>query len=365
MIKLTPRDNQSKILLVTTPIIAVLLTMIVGGILFWFLGKNPFEAIKLIFWDPLMSETFAEYARPQILIKASPLILIALGLSVGFRANIWNIGAEGQFIMGALFSAAVGLAFYPSEHWYIFPLMILAGIFGGTIWAIIPAILKTRFNTNEILVSLMLVYIAEQALAAAAIGLLRNPDGSGFPGSRNLNQYPSASNPELLVGTGIHWGVAFSFLTVWFFHYLLKRHQFGFQIKLLGDAPRAAKFSGLNTNYLIILCFGISGGLAGIAGMFELTGPVGAITIDFNVGYGFTAIIVAFLGRLNPIGIIFAGLLMALTYVGGEISQFMLGIPAAAIQVFQGMLLFFLLSIDLIVKYKITFLKHIIKSSEG
>ncbi len=354
MIKLTPRDHQSKILTASTPILAVILTMVFGGILFWILGKNPFEAIKLIFWDPLMSETFSDYARPQILVKASPLILIALGLSVGFRANIWNIGAEGQFIIGAIVSACIGLAFYPLENRLIFPLMILGGILGGAFWALIPAILKSRFNTNEILVSLMLVYIAEQALASVSIGLLRNPEGSGFPGSRNLNQYPSASNPELIENSGIHWGVVFSFLTVWFFYYLLKNHKFGFQIKLFGDAPKAATFAGLKPEYIILLCFSISGALAGVAGMFELTGPAGAITIDFNVGYGFTAIIVAFLGRLNPIGILFAGLLMALTYVGGEISQFMLGIPAAAIQVFQGMLLFFLLSIDLIVKFHLS-----------
>jgi ABC-type uncharacterized transport system permease subunit len=365
MMRITPRDNQSKLLTAITPIIAVGLTMFFGGVLFWCLGKNPFEAIKLIFWDPLMSETFADYARPQILVKASPLILIALGLAVGFRANIWNIGAEGQFIMGALFSGAIGLAFYPSEHWFVFPLMISGGIIGGVFWAIIPAILKSRFNTNEILVSLMLVYIAEQALASASIGLLRNPDGSGFPGSRNLNHYPSASNPELISGSGIHWGVIFAFLTVWLFHYILKNHKFGFHIRLFGDAPRAAHYAGLKAEYIILLCFSISGALAGVAGMFELTGPAGAVTIDFNVGYGFTAIIVAFLGRLNPIGIFFAGLLMALTYVGGEIAQFMLGIPAAAIQVFQGMLLFFLLSIDVFVKYKIIFSKANFISRKG
>ena len=172
-----------------------------------------------------------------------------------------------------------------------------------------------------------------------------------------MSQYSSSANPELIIGSGIHWGVISSFLAVWFFHYLLKNHKFGFQIKLFGDAPRAATFAGLKTEYIILTCFAISGALAGTAGMFELTGPAGAITIDFNVGYGFTAIIVAFLGRLNPVGIFFAGLLMALTYVGGEISQFMLGIPAAAIQVFQGMLLFFLLSIDLIVKFRLSFVR--------
>ena len=356
MLRLEPRKNRSNVLEISAPVMAVILTMVFGGLLFYLLGKNPFEAIKLIFWDPIMSPTFSDYSRPQLVVKAAPLILIALGLSFGFRANIWNIGAEGQYIMGALVSAAIGLAFYPLQAWYIFPLMIAGGILGGVIWAMIPALLKIKFNTNEILVSLMLVYVAEQILALASVGFLRNPDGLGFPGSRDLSKYQSAANLELIPGTGIHFGVVAAFLGVVFLTYFLTYHRTGFQIKLIGQAPRAAKFSGVNLRYIIIFCLGLSGGLAGIAGMFELTGPAGLINIDFNVGYGFTAIIVAFLGRLHPIGILLAGLLMSLTYVGGELAQFMMSIPAAAIQVFQGMLLFFLLSTDLLVNYKITFM---------
>ncbi len=353
MIDIVPRAQKSNLISASIPIMAVILTMVFGGILFWALGKNPFETIRMIFWDPLMNETFADYARPQILVKAAPLILIAIGLSFGFKANIWNIGAEGQFIMGAIFSGALGLYIYPEESSILFPLMIILGIFGGVFWASIPGLLRAYFNTNEILVSLMLVYVAEQIMAAASIGFLRNPDGSGFPGSRNLSQYPSAANLEIISGTGIHWGVAASIISVLFFYILLHKHKFGFQITISGISPKAARLSGINPKFLIIWCLAISGGLAGMAGMFELTGPAGQINIDFNVGYGFTAIIVAFLGRLNPIGIFFAGILMALTYVGGELTQFMLNLPAAAIQVFQGMLLFFLLSMDLLVNYKI------------
>ena len=355
MFKIEPRKNRSKILEISAPLIAVLLTMLVGGILFYVMGKNPFEAIKLIFWDPIMSPTFSEYSRPQLVVKAAPLILIALGLSFGFRAGIWNIGAEGQYIMGALVSASIGLAFYPLEAWYIFPLMLLGGIFGGIIWSMIPAFLKIKFNTNEILVSLMLVYVAEQILALASVGFLRNPDGLGFPGSRDLSKYKASANPELIGGTGIHLGVVVAFISIVVFTYFLSYHRTGFQIKLLGQAPKAANFAGVNLSYIIVFCLGISGGLAGVAGTFELTGPAGLINIDFNVGYGFTAIIVAFLGRLHPIGIFFAGLLLSLTYVGGELAQFMMNIPAAAIQVFQGMLLFFLLSTDLLVSFKISF----------
>jgi simple sugar transport system permease protein len=217
----------------------------------------------------------------------------------------------------------------------------------------IPGILRTKFNTNEILVSLLLVYVAEQVLAAMALGTLRNPEGGGFPGSRNFQQYPAAANTELFVGTGMHWGVVSAFIAVIFAYVMLSRHLLGFQIRLTGQSPRAARFSGVAPARLVLICLGISGALAGLAGLFEVTGPAGQISIDFNSGYGFTAIIVAFLGRLNPIGILFAGLLMALTYIGGELAQFMLGLPAAAIQAFQGMLLFFLLGVDVLSNFKV------------
>ena len=353
MIRLEKRPSPSRFWQGATPVLAVVLTMIAGGLMFAALGKNPFDAIRTIFWDPLFHPQFASYSRPQLLVKAGPLILIAIGLSLGFRAGVWNIGAEGQYIMGALCGAAVGLAFYPAGHWFIFPLMVIAGALGGWIWAMIPAILRTHFNTSEILVSLLMVYIAQNFLSSMSIGLLRNPEGGGFPGSRNLSQYPAAANPELIAGSGLHWGVIAAFMAVIAAYILLQRHILGFHIKLAGQAPRAARFAGVKPVGLVLLCMGISGALAGLAGLFEVAGPAGQISIDFNVGYGFTAIIVAFLGRLNPIGILLAGLLMALTYIGGELAQFMLGLPAAAIQAFQGMLLFFLLAVDLLSNYRI------------
>lgn len=353
MIRLEKRPVPSRVWAAATPVLAVVLTMIAGGLMFAALGKDPVAAIRTIFYDPLFNPTYAAYSRPQLLVKAGPLILIAIGLSLGFRAGVWNIGAEGQYIMGALAGAAVGLAFYPAGGWYIFPLMVLAGAFGGWAWAMIPAILKTRFNTNEILVSLLLVYVAQQLLSSMALGRMRNPQGGGFPGSRNLAQYPASANPELIAGTGMHWGVVAAFIAVIFTYVLLQKHILGFQIRLAGQAPRAARFSGVNPARLVVFTFGLSGALAGLAGLFEVTGPAGQITIDFNSGYGFTAIIVAFLGRLHPFGILLAGLLMALTYIGGELAQFMLGLPSAAIQAFQGMLLFFLLAVDLLSNYRI------------
>lgn len=355
MIRLEKRPQASRAWSYATPVLAVVVTMIAGGLLFAFLGKDPVLAIRTIFWDPLFGE-FAFYYRGQLLVKAGPLILIAIGLSLGFRAGIWNIGAEGQYIIGAICGAAVGLAFYPMEaRWLIFPLMIIAGGLGGFLWAMIPAILKTRFNTNEILVSLLLVYVAEQLLASMALGALRNPEGSGFPGSRNLQQYESAANAELFAGTGLHWGGVFALLAVAGAYVLLNRHMLGFQIRLTGESQRAARFAGVRPRILVVVCLGISGALAGLAGLFEVAGPAGQISIDFNSGYGFTAIIVAFLGRLHPVGILLAGLLLALTYIGGEAAQAQLGLPAAAIQAFQGMLLFFLLAVDVLTNYRVKF----------
>ncbi|MEL6838683.1 MAG: ABC transporter permease [Pseudomonadota bacterium] len=353
MIMLEKRPQPSRIWTFATPVLAVLLTMIFGGLLFALLGNNPFETIRTIFVDPLFSE-FAWFYRPQLLIKGAPLVLIAIGLSFGFRAGIWNIGAEGQYIIGALCGAAVGLAFYPTEAFIIFPLMVIAGALGGLAWAMIPGFLRVRFGTNEILVSLMLVYVAEQLLSSMALGALRNPDGQGFPGSRNLSNYPSATS-WINESAGMHWGVVFAFIAVIMAYIALSRHIFGFQVRLSGQSPRAARFAGVNPARLVLLCMGISGGLAGLAGLFEISGPAGQVSIDFNVGYGFTAIIVAFLGRLHPVGILLAGGLMALTYIGGEIAQSNLGLPGAAIQLLQGMLLFFLLAMDVLTNYRVRF----------
>lgn len=352
MFRIEKRPEPSRFWTWGTPVLAVVATMIAGGILFALMGKDPVLAIRAIFWDPLFGPN-ASYFRPQLLVKAGPLILIAIGLSFGFRAAIWNIGAEGQYVIGALSGAAVALVAYPAESPLIFPAMILAGALGGFLWGMIPALLRIRFGTNEILVSLMLVYVAENLLSYMAHGPMKNPQGYGFPGSRNLQQYPSAHNAEVLAGTGLHWGVLTALAAVVAGYVLLDRHLFGFQIRVAGQAPRAARFAGINSGRLVALCLGGSGALAGLAGLFEVSGPGGQITDAFNVGYGFTAIIVAFLGRLNPVGILLAGLLMALTYIGGEMAATNLGLPSAAIQAFQGMLLFFLLAVDVMTNFRI------------
>lgn len=352
MITLIKRPTPSRAWAWATPLVAVLATMVAGGILFAALGKDPVQAIRVIFYDPLFGAN-AAYFRGQLLVKAGPLILIASGLAVGFRAGIWNIGAEGQYIIGAISGAALALAVYPAESAWLFPAMVVLGAFGGWLWGMIPAVLKVLFNTSEILVSLMLVYVAQNLLAYVSFGPLKNPEGYGFPGSRNLQQYASAHNPELFAGTGMHWGVLTALIAVVGAYVLMHRHIAGFRIRVAGEAPRAARFAGVVPAKLVMFCLGLSGALAGLAGLFEVAGPSGQVTDSFNVGYGFTAIIVAFLGRLHPVGILLAGLLMALTYIGGDMAQLILSLPAAAIQVFQGMLLFFLLGFDLLTNYRV------------
>ncbi|QHQ35710.1 ABC transporter permease [Algicella marina] len=346
MLTLEPR-TAGPLRQVLTPVLAIVATMIAGGILFMLLGKNPVEAIKIIFVDPL----FDAYSRSELLVKAAPLALIATGLSFGYRANVWNIGAEGQFILGAICGGAVGLAFYGIDGWFVLPLMAVAGMLGGFAWAMIPAFLRTRFNANEILVSLMLVYVATLLLSALVSGPLRDPDGFNFPESRQFHD--SATLPILLQGTRVHIGIVIALLVSLVGWLVLQRHVFGFQIKLMGAAPRAAHFAGVSTNRMVYLCLGISGALAGLAGMFEAAGPVGQLVPSLPAGYGFTAIIVAFLGRLHPAGIILASLVLALTIIGGETAQYLLQVPKAAISVFQGMLLFFLLAFEIFTRFRL------------
>lgn len=344
MLRLEPRREPSRLMFFLTPFFAVALTLAAGVVLFEVLGKPPVEAMRLIFVEPLTSVR----GLSELLVKSTPLILIAIGLAIGFRGGVWNIGAEGQFTIGALSGGAVALAFYPAAEWWLLPLMMLAGVAGGAAWAAIPALLRTRFNASEILVSLMLVYVAVLVLSSLMHGSLRDPDGMNFPESRLFQ----VAMPVLIPGTRAHVGFVVALVAMVVAWVLLERHLIGFQIKVLGQAPRAARFGGFSEKRLIWFCLLVSGGAAGLAGLFEAAGPVGQLVPALPAGYGFTAIIVAFLGRLHPAGILLAGLLMALTYIGGETAQISMSLPSATTSVFQGMFLFFLLATDVLVNYR-------------
>lgn len=344
MLRLEPRREPSLAMFYLTPFIAVLLTLIGGAVLFALLGKPPLDTLRMIFIQPLTSLRGVS----ELLVKGTPLILIAIGLAVGFRGGIWNIGAEGQFTIGALAGGSVALAVYPEAGFWLLPAMALAGTLGGMAWAAIPALLRTRFNTNEILVSLMLTYVATLLLASLMHGPLRDPQGYNFPESRIFQ----VSLPVIIEGMRAHIGFVVALALAVVSWVLMQHHMLGYQLRVLGQAPKAARFGGFSESRLVWLSFLISGGCAGLAGLFEAAGPVGQLVPALPVGYGFTAIIVAFLGRLHPGGIVLAGLLLALTYIGGETAQIALSLPSATIGVFQGMFLFFLLGTDALVNYQ-------------
>jgi simple sugar transport system permease protein len=321
--------------------------LITAAVIFALLGKDPLVSLYTFFISPLASAT----GRPELLVKAAPLVLIAVGLSLGFRANVWNIGAEGQYTMGAIAGGGIGLALYGDANALTFPLMMIGGVLGGMAWAAIPAFLRTRFNANEILTSLMLTYVAQQLLIYLVTGPWRDPEGYGFPQSRLFDEF--STSPVLVPGTRLHLGVLFALVIVGLGWLMLARSLIGFQLKVVGQAPRAARYAGFSEPRLIWFSLLLGGGLAGLAGLFEVAGPVGQLTPSISPGYGFTAIIVAFLGRLHPVGVLFGGLLLALTYLGGEKAQIDLGMPNAVTGIFQGILLFYLLACDLLILYRV------------
>ena len=347
LIKIEKRNDVPTTLYFFTPFIAIILTIIGGGIIFYTLGYNPLEALKFYFITPISNL----YGFSELLLKATPLCLIAIGLSFCFKSNNWNIGAEGQLTFGGIIGGGVALLFYNQEGFYILPLVILAGAIGGMLFALIPAVLKTYFNTNEILVSLMLVYVSKLLLDYLVVGPWSNPEGFNFPETRQFSD--SARMPLLFEGLRIHAGIFLALLSVLVSWFIFYKTYLGFQMKVSGFSLKTAKYAGFKGKKMILLVFMISGACAGLAGVGEITGPIGQLHREISPDYGFTAIIVAFLGRLHPIGIIFSSLVVAITYLGAETAQIFLQIPKYTGQVFQGMILFFLLASDYLLYFKI------------
>lgn len=344
-LEIEPRRSVSPVLFYATPLLAVVLTVASGYVLFLVLGLDPSRTLYHFLVAPLLTG----FGLAELCLKAGPLVLIATGLALGFRANVWNIGAEGQLIAGAICSGGVALAFWNESGWWILPLMTLAGALGGMAYAAIPAFLKTRFDVNEILSSLMLTYIATLILSILVFGPWRDPDGLNFPESRLFSE--SAQLPLLIEGTRLHPGILVALGAALLAWILSARTMTGFRLDVSGQAPEAARFAGFSRSHTIWMTLLAGGGLAGLAGCFEIAGPIGQLLPQISPGYGFTAIIVAFLGRLHPLGIIAAGFLVALSYNGGEIAQVQDQLPAAAVGVFQGMLLFYLLACDFLSRF--------------
>jgi simple sugar transport system permease protein len=346
-IVLEPRAAPLRFMRIGAPIIALVLTMLVSSLLFLALGLDPVKTLAAFFIAPLANLN----GISEWLLKASPLILIGLGLTVGFRANVWNIGAEGMFTMGAIAAGWLAITFGDGNHVWLLPAMVLAGAFGGMAWAAIPAFLKVRANANEILVTLMLNYVAALILSWLVNGPMKDPQGFNYPQSPPFD--PSAMFSPLFDGMRINASIVITVVAVILAWLFLDRSFLGFQMSVGGAAPTAARYAGFKQSRAIWLGLLISGGTAGLAGMMEVAGPLGQLTPVLSPGYGFTAIIVAFVGRLTPIGVVFGGLLLSLLYLGGEAAQMSLNLPASVTRTFQGALLFFLLAADVLILYRV------------
>jgi simple sugar transport system permease protein len=355
MIKLTPRTQPSKAMVFLSPLLALALTALTAFIIFVFILTDI--EISRVFYTLFVEPLTDRYYISELLVKAAPLIMIALGLSIGFRAGVWNIGAEGQYVIGGITGGAVGLYFYNVEGFWLLPLMSLAAILGGMFYAGIAAFLRTKYQVNEILVTLMLTYVAVLFLSSMLQGPLRDPSGFNFPESRLFHD--SALLPIIWQGTRAHIGLVVAIILSFMTWFGIKKHMSGMQIKITGSAPRAARFAGFDDKKTVWFSLLISGGVAGLAGLFEAAGPTGQLTPGLPQFYGFTAIIVAFLARLHPIAIIFSALLIALTYLGGENAQITFNLPSSITKIFQGMLLFYFLACDILIQYKIVFIKTI------
>lgn len=346
-LELQRREAQSNWMALLSPLIAVGLMVLTGAVLFASLGIDPAQGLYVYFIEPLTDS----WSLQELVVKATPLILIGIGLSICYRANVWNIGAEGQFVAGALAGSMFPILMHDWTGPLVFPAMVVAGMAGGAVLALVPALLKIRFGANEILTSLLLVYVVQFLLDWLVRGPWRDPDGFNFPESRLFHS--DAMTPLLLDGGRMHIGFAVALVLALVAAFYLGRTLTGFKIDVSGHAPRAALFAGFSQTKLVIFVFAISGALAGLAGIMEVAGPIGQLRPVISPGYGFTAIIVAFLGRLNPIGVIVAAFVLALSYLGGEAAQVSLGITDKIARVFQGLLLFYVLACDTFILYRL------------
>jgi simple sugar transport system permease protein len=347
MLTLETRPEPSRTMAIVSPLLALAITVVIGVLLFMLLGKDPIRGLQVFFIEPVKSG----YALSELAVKATPLLLIALGLSVCFRSNVWNIGAEGQYIVGAIAAGGVAMMADKDSTRFIVVAILAAGVLGGMAWAGIVAFLRDRANANEILVSLMLVYVADMLLSYLVYGPWKDPAGYNFP--QTISFLEPTKIPRLFTGWRVGIGAVIALVAVVLFWLFLFRTYAGFQLQVGGLAPAAARYAGFSSRKALWVAMLGSGGMAGLAGALEAAGPLGQLTPHVPVGYGFAAIIVAFVGRLHPVGVVFSALLMSMFFIGGELAQSRLGLPKSLTGVFQGLLLFALLACDTLIVYRI------------
>jgi ABC-type uncharacterized transport system permease subunit len=347
MLRLEARSAPSRAWSLGSPLLALAITVLIGVALFALLGKDPARGLAVFFWEPIKSA----YALGELMVKATPLLLIALGLAVCFRSNVWNIGAEGQFVMGAIAAGGVALLADSGTGRWVWVVVVIAGMLGGMAWAALVALLRDRFHANEILVSLMLVYVAEMVLSYLVYGPWKDPAGYNFPQTRAFEAVTKI--PRLMSGSRVSVGLLLALFGAGALWVFLFRTRAGFAQQVGGLAPAAARYAGFSSRRALWLALLVSGACAGLAGALEVAGPIGQLTPYVPAGYGFAAIIVAFVGRLHPAGMVLSAVLMSMFYIGGELAQSRLGLPKSITGVFQGLLLFTLLACDTLIHYRV------------
>jgi len=350
-IKTTERYNITAFRSFMTNIFSLLAALVVISIIFLIAGVNPIHAIFEIF-----SGSFGSfYGFKETITKAIPLILIGTGLTLAFRAKFWNIGAEGQMLMGAIFATWTGLYFGGTQPSYIVvPLIFISGFIGGALWGIIPAILKIKYSINEVISTLMLNYICAEFLTMLIVGPWKGKQRFGFPGTNNFSDSVVLG---LIPGSRIHYAtLILAIICAVILCVIIYKTRFGYEARVVGENPDAGKYAGINFLKTTLILMAISGGLAGVAGVGEVAGIHHYLGYPASVssGYGFTAIIVAWLAKLNPIYTVISGIFFAGILVGGDAIQISLGLPAATVEIVNGTLLIFLIMGDYFLNHKIT-----------
>ncbi|APZ42216.1 ABC transporter permease [Acidihalobacter ferrooxydans] len=344
--RLVRRERPSAAMRIVAPLLAALAAALITFALLGLSGKAPFGGFYALFLAPLGSAS----GWADVLVKSAPLALIGAGLVVAFRARVWNIGAQGQYIAGAVLGSAV-VVYHPqiASAWAL-PAMVALGLVGGMLYAAIPAFLYTRFNANVILTSLMLDYVALAGLHYLTFGPWRDPANFGFPGSVS---FPAAASlPVLWPGTQFDLGALAAFGAAPLIWLLLRGTLFGFQVRV-SASDAASTYAGFSRARVIWSALLLSGGLAGLAGLLQVAGPIGQLQTSIASELGFAAIIVAYLGQLNPLGVLPASLLVGLFYVGANNAQISFGLSSSLGELLQGVLLFTLLASNVLVNYRI------------
>jgi general nucleoside transport system permease protein len=362
-LKLEKRLEESRAIGLLVPVGSLLLALVFGAVLLALAGANPWQTYRAMlegaFGTPEQWQAGDFYALTETLVKATPLMLCGLAVSIAFRMLFWNIGAEGQLVMGGFAAGAVAL-WLPGltpclPSWAYLPLMGAAGIVAGAAWGVVPGLLKAYLRVNEIITTLMLNYIAILWVQHLYYGPWKDPEGFGFPGTAQFE--PFTWLPRL---TGrVHLGLILAVLAAVFIWVVLGRTRWGYEIRLIGENPTAARYAGVGIARNIVLVMFLSGGLAGLAGMAEVAGISHRLQQGLAVGYGFTAIIVAWLGRLNPWGVLLVGFLLAALLVGGDQIQITMGLPASVALVLQGAILFCMLGGNILTTYRVRLVRNV------